>query len=90
MLVNNAGFGGVGSVEDIPVEIISRLLDTNFMGAARNGQQSVMALDIIALLDAFKIQKAVLTGFDWGARTADIMAAVWPERCRRSFPSAAI
>jgi NAD(P)-dependent dehydrogenase (short-subunit alcohol dehydrogenase family) len=90
VLVNNAGFGGVGSVEDIPVEIISRLLDTNFMGAARNGQQSVMALDIIALLDAFKIQKAVLTGFDWGARTADIMAAVWPERCRRSFPSAAI
>ena len=56
----------------------------------RNGQQSIMALDIIALMDALKIQKAVLAGFDWGARTADIMAAVWPERCRRSFPSAAI
>src|SRR4030088_1324270 len=47
----------------------------------RNGQQSVMALDIIALMDALKIQKAVLAGFDWGARTADIMAALWPERC---------
>src|SRR3979490_411668 len=48
----------------------------------RNGQQSVMALDIIALMDALKIQKAVLAGFDWGARTADIMAALWPERCK--------
>jgi len=48
----------------------------------RNGQQSIMALDIIALMDALKIQKAVLAGFDWGARTADIMAALWPERCK--------
>jgi pimeloyl-ACP methyl ester carboxylesterase len=48
----------------------------------RNGQQSVMALDIIALMDALKIQKAVLAGFDWGARTADILAALWPERCK--------
>src|SRR5712675_1847874 len=48
----------------------------------RNGQQSVLALDVIALMDALKIQKAVLAGFDWGARTADIMAALWPERCK--------
>jgi pimeloyl-ACP methyl ester carboxylesterase len=48
----------------------------------RNGQQSVVALDIIALMDALKIQKAVIGGFDWGARTVDIMAALWPERCK--------
>jgi pimeloyl-ACP methyl ester carboxylesterase len=47
----------------------------------RNGQQSVVALDIIALMDALKIEKAIVAGFDWGARTADIMAALWPERC---------
>jgi pimeloyl-ACP methyl ester carboxylesterase len=48
----------------------------------RNGQQSAVALDIIALMDALKIDKAVIGGFDWGARTADIMAALWPERCK--------
>jgi pimeloyl-ACP methyl ester carboxylesterase len=48
----------------------------------RNGQQSVVALDIIALMDALKIQKAVIGGFDWGARTADIMAVLFPERCK--------
>jgi pimeloyl-ACP methyl ester carboxylesterase len=48
----------------------------------RNGQQSVVALDTIALMDALKIQKAILAGFDWGARTADIMAALWPDRCK--------
>ncbi len=48
----------------------------------RNGQQAVVALDIIALMDALKIEKATLAGFDWGARTVDIMAAVWPERCK--------
>jgi pimeloyl-ACP methyl ester carboxylesterase len=48
----------------------------------RNGQQSVVALDIIALMDALQIRKAVLAGFDWGARTACIMAALWPERCK--------
>jgi pimeloyl-ACP methyl ester carboxylesterase len=47
----------------------------------RNGQQSAVALDIIALMDALKIQKAIIAGFDWGARTADILAALWPERC---------
>jgi pimeloyl-ACP methyl ester carboxylesterase len=48
----------------------------------RNGQQSVVALDIVALMDALKIQKAVIAGFDWGARTADIMAVLFPERCK--------
>ena len=48
----------------------------------RNGQQSVVAVDIIALMDALKIEKAILAGFDWGARTANIIAALWPERCK--------
>src|SRR5262245_59415498 len=48
----------------------------------RNGQQSALALDTIALMDALKIEKAILAGFDWGARTADIVAALWPERCK--------
>jgi pimeloyl-ACP methyl ester carboxylesterase len=48
----------------------------------RNGQQSAVALDIIALMDALKIQKATLGGFDWGARTVNIIAALWPERCK--------
>jgi predicted alpha/beta-fold hydrolase len=48
----------------------------------RNGQQAVVALDILALMDALKIQKAILGGFDWGARTANIIAALWPERCK--------
>ena len=47
----------------------------------RNGQQSVVATDIVALMDALKIEKATLGGFDWGARTANIIAALWPERC---------
>jgi pimeloyl-ACP methyl ester carboxylesterase len=48
----------------------------------RNGQQSVIAVDTIALMDALEIERAVLGGFDWGARTVDIVAALWPERCR--------
>ena len=48
----------------------------------RNGQPSALAVDAIALMDALKIEKATLAGYDWGARTADIMAALWPERCR--------
>ena len=48
----------------------------------RNGQQSVVALDTIALMDALKIDKAIIAGFDWGARTADIVATLWPERCK--------
>ena len=48
----------------------------------RNAQQSVISVDIIALMDALKIEKAILAGFDWGARTADIIAALFPERCK--------
>jgi pimeloyl-ACP methyl ester carboxylesterase len=48
----------------------------------RNGQPSAVAADIIALMDALKIQKATLAGFDWGARTANIIAAAYPERCK--------
>lgn len=48
----------------------------------RNGQQSALAIDIIALMDALRIEKAIVGGFDWGARTANIIAALWPERCK--------
>jgi pimeloyl-ACP methyl ester carboxylesterase len=47
----------------------------------RNGEQAALALDVIALLDALEIERAILAGFDWGARTAAIVAALWPERC---------
>lgn len=50
--------------------------------AFRNGQQAALALDIIALMDALQIERALLGGYDWGARTADIIAALWPERSR--------
>src|ERR1700719_4556472 len=57
---------------------------TRFLSSTtpRNGQQSVVAVDIIALMDALKIERAILAGFDWGARTADIIAAIFPERCK--------
>jgi pimeloyl-ACP methyl ester carboxylesterase len=57
---------------------------TRFLSNAtfRNGQQAVVALDIIALMDALKIEKAILGGFDWGARTADIIAAFFSQRCK--------
>jgi len=48
----------------------------------RNGQPSAVALDITSLMDALKIQSAILAGFDWGARTGNIIAALWPERCK--------
>ena len=48
----------------------------------RNGQQAAVALDVVALMDSLKIEKAILAGFDWGARTANIVAALWPERCK--------
>lgn len=56
---------------------------TRFLSAAspRNAQQAALAADGIALMDALGIRKAVVAGFDWGARTADIMAVLWPERC---------
>jgi pimeloyl-ACP methyl ester carboxylesterase len=49
---------------------------------ARNGQQAALAADGLALMDALGVDKAVVAGFDWGARTADIMAVLWPERCK--------
>ena len=57
---------------------------TRFLSAEtfRNGQQSVFAVDIIALMDALRIEKAIIGGCDWGARTANILAALWPERCK--------
>jgi len=57
---------------------------TRFLSAEtmRNGQPSALAVDIIALMDALKIEKATFAGFDWGARTANIVAALWPERCK--------
>jgi pimeloyl-ACP methyl ester carboxylesterase len=57
---------------------------TTFLSGAtfRNGQQGVVALDAIAFMDALKIDKAVIGGFDWGGRTADIIAANWPQRCK--------
>lgn len=48
----------------------------------RNGQQAALAADMIALMDALGIEKAIVAGYDWGARSANIMAALWPERCR--------
>jgi pimeloyl-ACP methyl ester carboxylesterase len=48
----------------------------------RNGEQAALALDTVALLDALEIETAIVAGFDWGARTADIVAALWPERCK--------
>jgi pimeloyl-ACP methyl ester carboxylesterase len=57
---------------------------TSFLSSdtMRNGQQSAVALDLLALMDALKIQQATFAGFDWGARTAAIMAILWPERCK--------
>lgn len=57
---------------------------TRFLSTAtmRNGQPAVLAMDTIALMNALKIEQAVLAGFDWGARTADIVAALWPERVK--------
>ena len=57
---------------------------TRFLSAEtpRNGQQAALGVDLIALLDALKIQKPIVAGFDWGARTANIIAALWPERCK--------
>ena len=57
---------------------------TNFISdkTFRNGQQSVFALDTINLMDALNIKKAIVAGFDWGARTANILAALWPDRIK--------
>ena len=57
---------------------------TRFLSDAtfRNGQPSAAAVDVIALMDALKIRQAIIAGFDWGARTADAIAVLWPERCK--------
>ena len=57
---------------------------TRFLSEAtrRNGQQAALAADALALIDALGIEKAIVAGYDWGARTADIMAALWPQRCK--------
>jgi len=57
---------------------------TRFLSAEsfRNGQPSAVAMDIVAMMDALKAEKPILAGFDWGARTAGIIAALWPERCK--------
>src|SRR5262249_45995789 len=57
----------------------TRFLSQDTLG---NGQQSVVAVDAVALIDALSIDRAIIGGFDWGARTANIIAALWPERCR--------
>jgi pimeloyl-ACP methyl ester carboxylesterase len=51
-------------------------------GAPRNGQQAALAVDVIAFMDALGIERAILAGFDWGARSADVVAALWPDRCQ--------
>jgi pimeloyl-ACP methyl ester carboxylesterase len=57
---------------------------TRFLSSetVRNGEPSAIAVDMIALMDALKVEKAIIAGCDWGARTANIMAALWPERCK--------
>jgi pimeloyl-ACP methyl ester carboxylesterase len=57
---------------------------TRFLSAAtfRNGQPAALALDTVELMNALKIERATIAGFDWGARSADIVAALWPERCK--------
>src|ERR1051325_1667628 len=57
---------------------------TRFLSADtfRNGQPSAVSADIVAMMDSLKIEKATLSGYDWGARSADIIAALWPERCK--------
>jgi len=50
--------------------------------AVRNGQQAALAVDVINLMDALAIDSVIVAGFDWGARTANVVAALWPERCK--------
>jgi len=71
-------------MDDTIVPFLRGYGTTRFLSAdtLRNGQQSAIAVDVLALMDALGVQKAIVAGFDWGARTADIMAALWPERCK--------
>jgi pimeloyl-ACP methyl ester carboxylesterase len=84
----NTSFGPLKQIEAKGYRVIVPYLrgygTTSFLSGAtmRNAQQSAVGLDIIALMDALKIQQATVAGFDWGARTADVMAVLWPERCK--------
>jgi pimeloyl-ACP methyl ester carboxylesterase len=71
-----------GSGHRVIVPYVRGYGTTRFLSdeASRNGEQAALALDAVALMDALGIETAVVAGFDWGARTADILAAVWPER----------
>ena len=62
-------------------------LDQSFLSneTLRTGQPSALAVDTIALMDALSIKQATIAGFDWGARSADIVAALWPDRVMASF-----
>jgi pimeloyl-ACP methyl ester carboxylesterase len=57
---------------------------TRFVSGAtvRNGEPAALAADVTELMDSLKIEKAILAGFDWGGRSADVVAALWPERCK--------
>jgi len=57
---------------------------TRFLSSStlRNGEQAAVALDVIALMDVLQIKRAVIGGFDWGARTAAVIGALWPDRCK--------
>src|ERR1700682_6193969 len=76
-LLASAGYRGI-------VPYVRGYGTTRFLSneTVRNGQPSAVAVDAIALMDALKIEKATLAGFDWGARTANIVAALWPTRCK--------
>ena len=79
--------GGAGSsAEGLPGDraVSAWLRHDPFLSAStpRNGQPSAMAADIVHLMDALNIRQADLAGFDWGARTADIVAALWPQRVK--------
>jgi pimeloyl-ACP methyl ester carboxylesterase len=56
---------------------------TRFLDSAmpRSGQQAALGVDLIALMDALKLSRAVLAGYDWGGRAACVAAALWPQRC---------
>ena len=74
---------GVGRAIGVIVPYLRGYGTTRFLSdhTVRNGQQAAVAVDIVALMDALKIEKAILGGYDWGARTANVIAALWPERC---------
>ena len=89
--VLNVGYAEAGPADGLPVILlhgwpydIYSFVEVAPLSAdtARNGQPSAVALDTVAFMDALKIERATFAGFDWGARTANIVAALWPERCK--------